>query len=89
VESAAAAGADDVDGVGGELADYCEGGCVGPWSMNCTQGRDESSYAQAIRNDIAGTCPGLCDVLAKWDDVHDMKRFAMYAAKLDSLYGIE
>jgi len=29
VESAAAAGEDDADGVRGELADYCEGGCVG------------------------------------------------------------
>jgi len=58
------------------------------WSVSCTKGRNKSSYAQAIRNDIAGTYPGLSEVLAKWDDAHDMKRFAMYAAKLDSLYGI-
>jgi hypothetical protein len=35
---------------------------------------------------IVGTCPGLGEVLAKWDDAHDMKCFTMYAAKLDSLY---
>jgi len=58
------------------------------WSVNCAQGRDQSSYAQAIRNDIAGTCPGLGKILAKWDDAHDMKCFTTYAAKLDSLYGI-
>jgi len=40
------------------------------------------------RNDIAGARPELGEILTKWDDVHDMKRFAMYAAKLDSLYGI-
>jgi len=57
------------------------------WSVSCAQGLDESSYAQAIRNDIAAR-PELGEILAKWDDVHDMKRFAMYAAKLDSLYGI-
>ena len=58
------------------------------WSVSCAQSRDESSYAQAIRNDIAGARPELGEILAKWDDVHDMKRFAMYAAKPDSLYGI-
>ena len=58
------------------------------WSVSRAQGRNEFSYVQAIRHDIAGTCPGLCEVLAKWDDAHNMKRFAMYAAKLDSLYGI-
>jgi len=49
-------------------------------------GRDELSYAQAIRSDIVGARPGLGEVLAKWDDAQDMRRFAMYAAKLDSLY---
>lgn len=51
-------------------------------------GRDELLYAQTIRNDIvvAGTGPELDDVLAKWDDAQDTRRFAMYADKLDSLY---
>ena len=86
VESAAAAGEGDADGVGG--ACRLLRGMAMCWSMSCAQGQDESSYAQAIRNDIAGTCPRLGEVLAKCDDAHDMKRFALYAAKLDSLYEI-
>ncbi|OAX37673.1 FAD/NAD(P)-binding domain-containing protein [Rhizopogon vinicolor AM-OR11-026] len=51
-------------------------------------GRDELSYAQGIRNDIIGMRPssGLDEVLAKWDDGQDTRRWAMYAAKLDSLH---
>jgi len=46
----------------------------------------ESWYAQAIRNDIVGTCSGLGEVLAKWDDADDMKRFARkFDMKLDSV----
>lgn len=50
-------------------------------------GRDELSYAQTVRDAIvaAGTRPELDGVLAKWDDAQDTRRFAMYAAKLDSL----
>jgi hypothetical protein len=49
-------------------------------------GRDELSYAQAIRNDIIGMRPEFGEVLAKWDDAQDTRRWAMYAAKLDSLF---
>jgi hypothetical protein len=48
-------------------------------------GRDELSYAKAIRNDIVGMRPELCEVLAKWDDAQDTRRWAIYAAKLDGL----
>ena len=39
-----------------------------------------------MRNDIIGMCSGLGEVLAKWDDAHDMKRFARkFDVKLDSV----
>ncbi|KAJ8579929.1 hypothetical protein M405DRAFT_847938, partial [Rhizopogon salebrosus TDB-379] len=45
--------------------------------------QDELSYAQAVRNDIVRIHPELCEVLAKWDDAQDTRRWEMYAAKLD------
>jgi len=77
-------GEDDADDVGGKLADCCEGGRYLCWSVTCARGRDESLYAQAIKKDIAGTCPGLGEVLAKWDDAHDTKRFAICVLQMYS-----
>jgi len=46
----------------------------------------ELSYAKLARAEIVQASPDLGDVLAKWDDEQDGRRFAMYATKLDSLY---
>ena len=83
VESAAAAGEGDVYGMRACRVLRGKKMC---WSVSCAQGRGEPSCAQAIRNDIVGTHLVLGEVLAKWDYAHDMRRFAMYPAELDSLY---
>ncbi|KAH7890281.1 FAD/NAD(P)-binding domain-containing protein [Phlebopus sp. FC_14] len=49
-------------------------------------GRYELPYAQIIRRYIVQAKPDLDDVLLKWDDKQDGRRFGMYATKLDSLY---
>ena len=46
----------------------------------------ELSYAKLVRSEIIQASPDLEDILAKWDDEQDGRRFAMYGAKLDSLY---
>lgn len=49
-------------------------------------GQFELPYAKLARAEIVQASPDLEDVLAKWDDEQDGRRFAMYATKLDSLY---
>ncbi|KIJ63997.1 hypothetical protein HYDPIDRAFT_91130 [Hydnomerulius pinastri MD-312] len=51
-------------------------------------GRYELPYAQVARAEVIQAMPELGDVLAKWDDEQDTRRFAMYGTKLDSLYAI-
>ncbi|KIK97591.1 hypothetical protein PAXRUDRAFT_136001 [Paxillus rubicundulus Ve08.2h10] len=55
-------------------------------------GRYELPYAKDTRAEVVSAMPEMGDVLARWDDEQDSRRFAMYATKLDSLYtlaGIE
>ncbi|KAL4063751.1 hypothetical protein V8B97DRAFT_1893959 [Scleroderma yunnanense] len=49
-------------------------------------GQFELPYAKVARAEIIQASPNLEDILAKWDDEQDNRRFAMYATKLDSLY---
>ncbi|KAF9220363.1 FAD/NAD(P)-binding domain-containing protein [Gyrodon lividus] len=46
----------------------------------------ELPYAKDARADVVRAMPEMEDVLAKWDEEQDSRRFAMYATKLDSLY---
>lgn len=48
----------------------------------------ELPYAQEVRAEILQAAPGLGGILAPWDDEQDTRRFAMYAAKLGSLYAL-
>ncbi|KIJ15824.1 hypothetical protein PAXINDRAFT_176351 [Paxillus involutus ATCC 200175] len=49
-------------------------------------GRYELPYAKETRAEVVRGMPEMGDVLARWDDEQDSRRFAMYATKLDSLY---
>ncbi|KAG0700320.1 FAD/NAD(P)-binding domain-containing protein [Suillus ampliporus] len=49
-------------------------------------GRYEMGYARSLREDVVRARPGLGEVLARWDDEQEERRFAMYAAKMESLY---
>lgn len=49
-------------------------------------GQYELPYAKVARAEVVQANPALEDILAKWDDEQDNRRFAMYATKLDSLY---
>ncbi|KAH0826341.1 FAD/NAD(P)-binding domain-containing protein [Lanmaoa asiatica] len=50
--------------------------------------RYELPYATEVRAEITRAVPELGDVLASWDDEQEVRRFAMYGTKLDSLYAL-
>lgn len=50
--------------------------------------RYELPYAKVARAEITRAAPELGDILARWDDEQDARRFAMYGSKLDSLYAL-
>lgn len=51
-------------------------------------GQYELPYAKEVRAEIIQAVPELGDILARWDDEQDTRRFAMYGTKLDSLYAL-
>ncbi|KAG8221690.1 FAD/NAD(P)-binding domain-containing protein [Butyriboletus roseoflavus] len=50
--------------------------------------RYELPYAKEVRAECVQAAPALGDIVARWDDEQDARRFAMYGTKLNSLYAL-